>query len=297
MIAYKPSPVCVLPWVENPYRLVNLWDIVRQFNVFALAGCLHPMVALKVTCDGLIEDGKGGDSPSDWLREQSFAVLQSAFDYCGAVGFVAEAEGIQRIGMRMSNKLDVSTVRHCIASIEDYLLDAMKRSKFIRPEAGLDAYVDNASLFGEIVSSNFPDAMLDATACGNCLAVGLNTAAVFHLMRVAEYGLRMIAANLNVTLVDKGKPQPIEHAEWQKILTAINNKIDAAKALQQGPVKSGAIGFYKKAADYCTYLQDERNTVAHARKDYNPGEALGVLERVRHFMAFLAAGPPDTVAP
>lgn len=47
-------------------------------------------------------------------------------------------------------------------------------------------YFEQEKLFGPIVHDNFPSAREDIKEAGNCLACGLDSAAVFHLMRVAE---------------------------------------------------------------------------------------------------------------
>ena len=49
-------------------------------------------------------------------------------------------------------------------------------------------------------------------------AFGLNTASVFHCMRVSEFGLRWIAQKLRVKITDKGKVVPIEFGTWEKVI-------------------------------------------------------------------------------
>ena len=55
-----------------------------------------------------------------------------------------------------------------------------------------------------------PKSKRDAEEAICCYALERNTAAVFHSMRVAEFGLRHIAKKVGVKLTDRGKPQPIE---------------------------------------------------------------------------------------
>jgi len=49
-------------------------------------------------------------------------------------------------------------------------------------------YFEQEMLFGLEVCLTFGEAQEDIKDAGNCLAADLNTAAVFHLMRVVEYG-------------------------------------------------------------------------------------------------------------
>jgi hypothetical protein len=137
--------------------------------------------------------------------------------------------------------------------------------------------------------TKFPEAKDDSKSAVDCYALEQNTACVFHLMRVAEIGLRAIAKNVGVRLTDKRKPMPVEYATWEKVLSAIKSKIDAAHTLPKGPRKSARLRFYSDAADQCAHFRDIwRNNVAHTRKPYNEGEAFGVMTRVREFMELLA---------
>ena len=54
--------------------------------------------------------------------------------------------------------------------------------------------------FGDAVFDAFPSARFDIPEAGTCLAVGCNVAAAFHLMRVAEVGMREL-----------GKDRPIPY--------------------------------------------------------------------------------------
>ena len=88
-----------------------------------------------------------------------------------------------------------------------------------------------------------------------------------------------------------GKVQPIEYADWEKIITEIKNKIAQTRALPAGPKKQAKLEFYSDAADHCTFMKDIwRNNVSHARKGYEDYESLAILGRVQDFMKFLAKG-------
>jgi hypothetical protein len=78
---------------------------------------------------------------------------------------------------------------------------AQRKLVFIPPN--LVEYLEQEKLFGDAVYENFPSARGDIRDAGNCLAAGLNTAAVFHLMRVVELGLRALAKKLHVKKVKK----------------------------------------------------------------------------------------------
>jgi hypothetical protein len=162
--------------------------------------------------------------------------------------------------------------------------------KFMYMTAEDASYWDNPKLFGDDFLDSFPKAaIVELREAGNCLAVWRGTACVFHCMRIAEHGLRKLAKKLRVQITDKGKKCPLEYGDWDKVITAIRNKIAAVRALPRGPRKEGQLQFYSEAADHCEYMKDIwRNELAHTRRIYNKQETLGVFHRVRDFSEFLA---------
>jgi len=149
--------------------------------------------------------------------------------------------------------------------------------------------------WGKICNS-IPDADVknvktDVEEAVNSYVFERNTASVFHSMRVAERGLRIVARKLHVKLTDNGKPKPIERAAWGEVVGQIQNKIKIERQKPKGKAQALRLQRLAEAGDHCEYMKDLwRNEVSHAGKFYNEGEALGVLNRVRDFMLFLANG-------
>src|SRR3989337_1503269 len=92
--------------------------------------------------------------------------------------------------------LDASALSREANHAREAFVDALERMKYLFIDPTLTEYVDNDSLFGGPVAMAFPSANSDLKSAGNCLAVGCDTAAVFHLMRVAELGLRAFCGHL-----------------------------------------------------------------------------------------------------
>jgi len=167
-------------------------------------------------------------------------------------------------------------------------LDSRKFMYIPREDA---LYWNNLNLFGVDFGTIFPiEAMFELGELGKCFAASRATACVFHCMRVAEYGLRILARRVGVKLTDKGKPQPIEYGTWDKVIKATRNKIAETREKPLGPRKEKALQFYSKAADACEYMKDIwRNEISHSRhRFYTRGETLGVIERVRMFVEAIA---------
>jgi hypothetical protein len=135
----------------------------------------------------------------------------------------------------------------------------------------------------------FKDSKTDTDEAIFCYALERYTATVFHSMRIAEHGLRYLARKVKVRLSHKGNFQPIEYADWQKVIDGIKIKIAKAVALVPGPKRQAKLEQYSDAADHCLFMKDIwRNTISHARKPYKGPEALAAFQRVRDFMQFLA---------
>jgi hypothetical protein len=138
------------------------------------------------------------------------------------------------------------------------------------------------------VWEKIPKCRYDAEEAIYCYALERDTAVYFHSMRVAEQGLRRLAKRLRVTLTHKGARQPIESADWNDVITGINNKIKTIRNLPRIPKREIQLDIYSDAADHCTFMKDIwRNKVSHSGKPYKPSEALSAMERVRDFMQFL----------
>jgi hypothetical protein len=152
-------------------------------------------------------------------------------------------------------------------------------------------YWNNIELFGADFGAVFPtEAVLELAELGKCFAASRPTATVFHSMRIAEYGLRLLAKCVRVKLTDKGKPMPIDFGTWDKVIQGVRNRIAEIRKQPLGPKKENALQFYAAATDHCEYMKDIwRNEISHARhRLYTRDETLGVISRVCLFAKLIA---------
>jgi hypothetical protein len=91
----------------------------------------------------------------------------------------------------------------------------------IKPE--LSNYCEQEQLFGSEVYEAFAKARNEIRDSGNCIAVGLDTAAVFHLMRVAEFGLRALAKKLRVQLTHSGRFRWFRNPHRRRVSTTLRH--------------------------------------------------------------------------
>jgi hypothetical protein len=167
----------------------------------------------------------------------------------------------------------------------DEILSARKFFLLSEEEARFYA---NGKLFGDSFQEKYSlHATREALCAGNCYAASQYTACVFHCMRVAEWGLRKLAANrtLRIRITKNHRSCPIEYGTWQDVITAIQNKIRKVRERRVGPKREAELQFLSSAADHCDYMKELwRNPLSHARRWYKKPEALGVINRVKEFV-------------
>jgi len=160
----------------------------------------------------------------------------------------------------------------------------MTGKKFAYIPKDVENYFEDGSLFGVEVANEFLNAQEDIKNAGNCLAAGLNTAAVFHLMRASEFALKKAAKKLRV----KTKHE-IDLADWGEILKGIKKKLDVLELKKRTRQNEAQLVFYNSILEDLKGIKHLwRNPVMHARGEYNRNEALAAFGRVRDLMQTLA---------
>jgi hypothetical protein len=131
----------------------------------------------------------------------------------------------------------------------------------------------------------FPSAKYDIEEACKCYALERYTACVFHAMAVLQIGLYALAHDLGVFL-----KYPVELAEWQEVISAIEAKIEPLRQLPKShPKRDELLTFYSGCATQFRYFKDAwRNHIAHMREKYTKTNAHSILLQVRDFMETLS---------
>lgn len=283
---------CLRPaWMENSHRLVSLWDILNQYNVWQLTAAITQIRDIECKATQIVASGNG-DLPLDELERKR---IHGAIEYCKIQCQTLELQmSFEHIDGSIRVGLAVGLTYRRLQSELDGLLKIMQSELHYRRFAFVPTaratVLDKVAHEWASIWDQIPASETDSRRAVECYALDQNTACVFHCMRISEHGLRALARKLRIKLTHKGKNQPIEFAEWDKIITEIQNKIAKARTL---PKRAAQLSFYSDASDHCLYMKELRNEVSHTRKHYNPGEALGTLQRVHAFMTFLARSLPS----
>ncbi len=279
---------------HRPGRLWSLWDIMNEFVVIEIVDVFQNLQLLQDACGDRITLDQGHRHISDALYDRAVKTAHKAISMCESAGL---DDAIKRIKISLyhidnPNKMDASSLATELRNMSEALLFNIAKYRFLQVNSGLIACVDNPHLFGEPVKDAFPSATHDIREAGNCLAADCNTAAVFHLMRTVEWGLRALAADLGLLKVARRKPTgkvkyvPLPYSEWEHIIDQLQARVNAKlQKLSRGTKKQELQEFYNPALQDIRGIKDAwRNHVMHTRREYTSTEALAILEHVRRLM-------------
>jgi hypothetical protein len=280
-------------WDVRPFQLVSLLDMKKYYLV-----ALQNLASIIV---GLYDNPLGGIEKSFSANGKDVITTEHAAKFNEALN--QHERHVKYTGLKQSLKY-INTMRGKLATNEykygQYEADVeilqdrenheLEDIVFGFIPAELAPYYQQKELFGAQVNANFPSAAQDIKEAGNCYAHGNDTAAVFHLMRVLEYGLRALAKKLRISFkTKKGAIIPIDLQEWGNIIGAIETKIDAMKTRRKSRQKAEDLQFYSEAAKEFRYFKDAwRNYVMHTKAMYDPHDAAKVMEHVKEFMQHIA---------
>lgn len=149
---------------------------------------------------------------------------------------------------------------------------------FVPPEKA--KFYERSNPFGERVGSAFPNVAYDLREAGDCLALGRNTACVFHLMRVLERGLAAMAIKFGLEW---------EHRNWQQVIQDIEAELRNRSKAPKTTAERADLEFYSQTAAHFLIFKDAyRNFTAHARGRFDEHEATRLFENIHVFMEKLA---------
>jgi hypothetical protein len=214
----------------QPHRLYNLWDMI-SFLAGELIGLLDGLDRRIESCDdALSRFGAGSEltkEEKDLIRE----LMDRVENVCQKLALDKSEERRRGIWLRT---VDLAESPGCQNGVIASELKELKHALEFEFAEKQFAFIPNdkvrffeqLDLFGETVSAAFPSAQPEIKDAGNCLAADLHTAAVFHLMRAVEVGLRAFAKKLRVTKVKT--TIPIELGTWEEIIKALETKVNGS---------------------------------------------------------------------
>jgi hypothetical protein len=272
-----------------PGWLVSLLEIMERFYPEAfvmVAGLLGAVRQAPDETPGLFGAPFVDLSVSDENRRRLSAAFFTLGQDCATHGLLAAATSAQRLSDLFSKpRPDPQRLKVLADEFHGRLGDEMASVMFLSltlQEAKL--YRDPRSEWAEILDlSRFPGAIRDVEDAGRCLALGRNTACVFHLMRIMELGLRSLGKALKDPSLD-----PRTNPAWEKILRKCDDELKKPLA-SRSPEWASDEQFFSEATAFLRAVKDAwRNPTMHIEKHYDATEAADIWRSVRAFMRHLA---------
>jgi hypothetical protein len=274
----------------SPKKLVSLWDMIQFFfKKFDFDFWLLELLTKRI-----VEIAEA-DPNKKLSAEDRGTYSRALLDMKGQCEKLEMKDSHKRL-MELKDGLEGDWHQNCSGTAELFkslvqtVKDEVKGKKFAFIPASKVRYFERCALFGRAVNKAFPSARDDIKDAGNSLAADLHTAAVFHLMRVVNIGLRALARSLGIKKIG-GKV--LEYCRDEKIIseieTAIGVKLESVGEGKRGEKWEKKNAFYRGLLVDLRYFKDViRDPMAHARKNYNESEAVGVFQHVHDFMGRLA---------
>ena len=282
----------------KPEILISLIEIMRDFEAWRFAELVHRLAQYRWIASSRKADGPIHDQVVGELRY----ILDEYFKQCKKINLPASVACIEkRLHPRLLGaygKMEWGELDTELSVLWDALGPEMATRRFasvadskaVHLDEMLERKKNGRKLVNpwDVVWQRFPSAREDVEEAVYSYALERNIACIFHLMRVAEVGMRGLARRLKIKLPG-GKP--LEWANWNAILSEMNKKIEIlAHTMKSGPVKDETMEFYRGCLGQFYAFKDEyRNHVSHKRKSYNEHQAASVLSHVHGFMQKLSA--------
>lgn len=178
-----------------------------------------------------------------------------------------------------SDKYSYSDLLNDLDAIDISFSSELREELIFRLPSERMNYFEKHDLFGPEVAGAFPSSIDNIRNAGTCFAVEQWDACVFHLMRVLERGIQVLATKFNV---------PFQNATWHTTIQNIEASVRGMNSSFGADWKEQQ-KFYSEAASHFMFLKDAwRNHIMHLADVYDEGKALSVLRHVHELMQILA---------
>lgn len=299
MNARCPSPIPYLFF--DPHGPWSLWEMVNNFRYPAVAHVLFELNNLARTSyqnmkvvaarAALPQFGRMFPNEQDVMNEcidganKMAELSEQLFSGLKSIHLDSAIGGLKRYCTNAAPEWAELNTR--VRSLRDGIRNELRQYIYYQYPKERGLKLQNWKTDWESAVTAFPAIEREVFEATDCFALGKATASVFHSMRVAEHGLRALAAERRVKLA---KSRPLEWATWQQILSRLQHEVTVIGGKRPSTARDEALAFYSGAvADLNGFKDEYRNLVMHVRASYDDLQAQRGLELVRAFMIRVAA--------
>lgn len=270
-----------IKWDYSGLETISLWQLMDYFRTHDFLEVIREVYAFELSLKRRCEEG------TDWYVElpnwddpETNELLKKVTAVFVPKDFPHTLTCVTRVYSFANSKCTYQELWMRVTALRETMEDELRGRKLLLVPGLKTEYCDRKDLFGQEVFEAFPSAEDDIKEAGNSYAVGLHTACVFHLMRVLECGLRVLADDLGVVC---------EVENWGRFIEKIEGQIKIIRELGRKSPQFDRVPFYSECAVEFGYFKDAwRNHVMHARRSYSENESKKIMEHVENFMRRLA---------
>jgi HEPN domain-containing protein len=272
---YKPLYMEPIKWEYIGLKPISLYALMEYFSSHDFMKAIRDVYAyeleLKGRCEGM---GDWNKELPNWSDEQANSLLDMVQKVFDPRDFPHTFSVLTRVYALANSKCTYEELYIRVVALRETMEDDLANRKLVLIPGYRSSYCNQDKLFGEQVFDAFPSVRFDIKDAGDCYAVGMNTACVFHLMRALEAGLQALATELGVIWA----PDP-----WGENLKHIKAAVQALSA--KHPRKS----FYSECCIEFDYIKDAwRNVIMHSSHTYDERDAKTILEHTHNLLRTIA---------
>lgn len=197
------------------YGLVSLWDMIN----FRFSDAFWALKLLRTQIDSSGQSGMNNPVSAGDIKLTTNA-LDRTEAACKKIGFDGPLSPIMRARLDLTypDLMNRDLVR-IVSTVRESFADEIRRQYFFHYPCSKVGSLLRVHDDWVGVLARFKSCTDDVTHGVDCWVSGHHTASVFHMMRVAEVGLRVVAKERKVTTVKKNAP--LSHGQWGDIIDEI----------------------------------------------------------------------------
>ena len=208
--------------------------------------------------------------------------LEPARSHCEEAGLSVSLQAVDEFihALARDNGLTVEGLARHIGILRAAIRYELKSLEVYQVDKGRQQFL-SVNVFGGVADS-FPSLAFDISQANRAFAYELNTACVFHLMRIMEAGLREIGRYVGVNLKSR--------SDWDVVLVQSEARIQNGTA----PKKKFLID---ATAQLRAVKRAWRNDVMHVGSEYTDEHAREIYGAVKAFMRHLSTEIREPLVP
>lgn len=272
---------------ERDSRLVSLLEIMEEIQpdwIFTVFWGFGGLCTLELARTALVAGWVDPKLIPSEFRSSTLRTITEVGEFCRSAGFVASETTAEKVlSLLRGPSPNEEQLAALIKELSGRLVDEAKGTLFLSLSLREAREYANPREGWEEIVEKFKSTVRDVEDAARCLALERNTACVFHLMRIAEVGLRTLGGALNDPTLD-----PKRNPSWETILHRCDTELQKPLKDRSQEWRTDEL-FFSAATGNLRAVKDAwRNPTMHVEQHYDAKEAREIYAAVRAFMRHLA---------